>query len=175
MATRKTKSGTASGSGAASGGADAAQPTIPKATPATQALGEAGIPYALHSYGDERGVGCDPRRVFDTVIVETERGLVAAVVPLGAEVDLDAIAFALGFRTAKATDAAAASAATGYPPNNVAPLGLSEEVRVVVDTSMPRLPSVLIASGLPGLDVEVRSSNLINITGARAAPITQRP
>ena len=178
MGTRKTKSGTQPRSEPESSDAKAskpAEPAIPASTPATQALGDAGAPYALHTYTEERGLGCDPRRIFETVIVETEGGMVAAVVPLGAQIDLDALAFALGFRSAKLPDEATAAAATGSSLKHCAPLGFTTEMRVVVDTSLPRLNSVLIASGLPGLEIEVRSTNLINITGARAAPITQRP
>ena len=76
-------------------------------TPATVALTRAGIDHTLHPYVHdpaETGLGLEavarlgvsPDRIFKTLVVDTGSGLAVAVVPVSAQVDLKALAGALG-------------------------------------------------------------------------------
>ena len=68
-------------------------------------------------------LGLDPARVFKTIVVTVDGRLGLAVVPADAEVDLKAVADALGGRKASIAAAAEAERATGYVLGGISPLG----------------------------------------------------
>ena len=160
----------------------AAPPRRGSATPATKALGTAGIPYALHpyphdpessAYGAEAAekLGVDPKRVFKTLVAEVDSDLVVAVVPVSGKLDLKALAAAVGGKRAAMVDPVRAERATGYRIGGISPLGQKRQLPTVIDESCLRFPSVLVSAGRRGLDLEVMPQRLIDILNARLAPI----
>ena len=80
-------------------------------TPATIALDKAGVAYALHPYvhdpqssnfGEEAAMalGVDRNRIFKTLVAEAGGELVVAVVPVAHQLDLKALAAAVGTKRA---------------------------------------------------------------------------
>lgn len=93
-------------------------------TPATVALDRAGVPYSRHpyehdpaasSYGLEAAaaLGVEPSRVFKTLLVDTGSTLAVGVVPVDGQLDLKAVAAALGVKSVTMADPAAAERSTG--------------------------------------------------------------
>lgn len=154
------------------------QVSIVKETPATRALASWGIPYALHPGIDDttsddavRPVGLPERRTFKTLLVMAGDDPVAATVPRASELDLPALAAAIGHHHAVLADAEQITRMSKSPPDCVSPLGLETMTWSVLDVSAMIYPSILIASGIPGLDIEVIPQNLVNVLDARLAPI----
>jgi Cys-tRNA(Pro)/Cys-tRNA(Cys) deacylase len=154
------------------------------ATPATRALGSAGIPYALHAYRHDPGnadfgreaaekLGVDPKRVFKTLVAQVDGELVVAVVPVSGRLDLKALAAAVGGKRASMADAADAERATGYRVGGISPLGQRRRLQTVIDDSCLRHSSVLVSAGRRGLDLEVMPQRLVDVTNARLAPIAR--
>lgn len=101
-------------------------------TPATVALTTAGVPYELHaydhdpahpSYGEEaaEAMGVSPDRVFKTLLADVDGTLTVAVVPVAGQLDLKALASAVGGKRATMADPTLAERTTGYVRGGISP------------------------------------------------------
>lgn len=158
------------------------------ATPATRALTAAGIgfterPYEhdprAESYGLEaaEALGVEPERVFKTLLAQTDlprdHGLVVGTVPVTGQLDLKALAAAVGAKKATMADAALAERTTGYVVGGISPIGQKRSLRTVVDDSALEHGSILVSGGRRGLDLELAPADLIAATEATTAPIAR--
>lgn len=151
------------------------------ATPATTLLVKAGVAHRLHAYehgagaayGPEaaRVLGLDPARVFKTLVAEVDGALTVAVVPVAAQLDLKALAAAVGGKRARMADVAAAERATGYVAGGISPLGQRKRLPTVLDVGASAFPTLFCSAGRRGLEVELAPDDLARLTGARFAPI----
>jgi Cys-tRNA(Pro)/Cys-tRNA(Cys) deacylase len=151
-------------------------------TPATVALAAAGVDFTLRayehdprtaSYGLEaaQALGVEPGRVLKTLMASLDGTLVVGIVPVDAQLDLKALARALGGSRAVMADVAAAERATGYVAGGISPVGQKRAHRTVVDESALAWPTVLVSGGRRGLDVELSPADLVAVTAATVAPI----
>ena len=151
-------------------------------TPATVALTEAGIAYTLHPYAHEDGtssygeeaaaaLGIPPERIFKTLVAQVGAELVVAVVPVARQLDLKALAAALGAKKAALADPAVATRRTGYVLGGISPLGQRTRLRTVFDRSAADFPTVHVSAGRRGLQVELAPEDLVRATGAVTASI----
>jgi len=146
-------------------------------TPATMALTRAGIGFTLHeythdprvsSYGLEaaEALGLDPARVFKTLMATVDGRLAVAVVPVSGQLDLKALARALGGSKAAMADQAAAERATGYVAGGISPIGQKRVHPTVVDSTALDHATVFVSAGRRGLDLEIAPADLVTITEA---------
>ncbi|HEU4332266.1 MAG TPA: Cys-tRNA(Pro) deacylase [Lapillicoccus sp.] len=153
-------------------------------TPATVALAAAGIaftarPYAhdptAASYGLEAAgaLGVEPARVFKTLLVEADTGLAVGIVPVDRQLDLKALASALGVKRVQMADPAAAERVTGYVVGGISPVGQKRRLTTVLDESADAYDTVLVSGGRRGLDIELSPADLRAVTGATLAPIAR--
>ena len=151
-------------------------------TPATTALTAASITFTVHdydhdprseSYGEEAAtaLGIAPDRVFKTLLAEVDGVLTVAVVPVSGQLDLKALARAVGGRKASMADPKAAERATGYVVGGISPLGQKRTHPTVVDATALDHPTVFVSAGRRGLEVELAPADLVRLTAAVAAPI----
>lgn len=152
------------------------------ATPATLALERAGIAFTLHpydhdpraaSYGLEaaQALGLDPGTVLKTLLAEADGALVVAVVPVTGELDLKALARAVGASRARMADPAAAERATGYVVGGISPIGQRKRLTTVVDASAGGHDTVYVSAGRRGLDLGLAPADLLRVTGATSQQI----
>lgn len=146
-------------------------------TPATVALTRAGVGFTLHEYPhDPRAVsygleaaealGLDPARVFKTLMATVDGRLAVAVVPVSGQLDLKALARALGGSKAVMADQSAAERATGYVAGGISPIGQKRGHRTVVDSTAFDHLTVYVSAGRRGLDLAIAPADLVTITGA---------
>ncbi|MFF5936302.1 Cys-tRNA(Pro) deacylase [Streptomyces sp. NPDC012508] len=151
-------------------------------TPATVALTAAGTPYTLHSYdhdpaspsyGEEaaEALGVSPDRVFKTLVADVDGELTVAVVPVAGQLDLKALASAVGGKRASMADPALAERTTGYVRGGISPLGQRKRLRTVLDASASTHTTICISAGRRGLEVELTPEALTTLTAALLAPI----
>ena len=151
-------------------------------TPAIAALARAGIVHTLHPYhhdprstafGDEAvaALGLDPFRVFKTLVAQVDQALVVGVVPVGAQLDLKALAAAAGGKKAAMAAVAAAERSSGYVAGGISPLGQRKRLTTVVDESARTFPTMFVSAGRRGLQVELAPDDLVAATGGRFARI----
>jgi Cys-tRNA(Pro)/Cys-tRNA(Cys) deacylase len=130
-----------------------------------------GAGYALEAVA---ALGIEAARVFKTIVVAVDGRLALAVVPADAEVDIKAVADALGGRKAAVAPAADAEKATGYVLGGISPLGTRRPLPVVVDESAAAFPTIHVSAGRRGLEIELAASDLVRLAAAALAPIARR-
>ncbi|MER6420377.1 Cys-tRNA(Pro) deacylase [Streptomyces sp. NPDC001137] len=151
-------------------------------TPATVALTSAGVPYTVHSYdhdpshpsyGEEaaEAMGVSPERVFKTLVADVDGALTVAVVPVAGQLDLKALASAVGGKRAAMADPALAERTTGYVRGGISPLGQRRKLPTVLDASAAAHATICISAGRRGLEVELSPEDLTKLTEAVVAPI----
>ena len=153
-----------------------------KGTPATALLGRRKVVHRVHeyahdpragSYGTEayEVLGLPAERVFKTLVAEVDGRLTIGVVPVAGQLDLKALAAAVGGKKARMADIAAAERATGYVAGGISPLGHRKRLPVVVDSSASGFETVFCSGGRRGLEIEVAPADLIALAQATVAPI----
>lgn len=153
---------------------------------ASEQLMESGIAYALHrrrSDTDEDespdGVPCaideGSERLLGTMLVDVDGQPTLAVLPATARLDPAALASALGGNTAVPCDAQRAEQLTGYPIDRMSPLATKETLPIVIDVRALDFKTVYVSAGTPGTFLELRPDDLVNVCGARTAPLSADP
>lgn len=154
-------------------------------TPATVALDAAGVSYTIRAYEHHPGaaaygleaaqaLGVAPERVFKTLLAQTEAGLVVGIVPVTDQLDLKALAAAVGAKRAQLAQPQVAERATGYVVGGISPIAQRRALRTVLDDSALAHPTILVSGGKRGLDLELSPADLCTVTGASSASITRR-
>lgn len=156
----------------------------PGPTPAVRVAASAGVEYSLHrydhdpeseSYADEAAEELDvPReRVFKTLVTTVDARVVIAVVPAADQLDLKALAAAVGGRKAAMAHPYEAERATGYVLGGISPLGQRRRLPTVVDRSARRWDTVFVSAGRRGLELELAPGDLIRLTRAGEADLAR--
>jgi Cys-tRNA(Pro)/Cys-tRNA(Cys) deacylase len=153
-------------------------------TAATALLTRQGIPFTVHAYDHDprrgsygleaaQAMGVESGRVFKTLVADVDGTLAVGVVPVAAQLDLKALAAAVGGKKAAMADPAAAERATGYVTGGISPLGQRRRLRVVVDSSALEFPTVFCSGGRRGLEIELAPGDLVRAANATVAPISR--
>jgi len=155
-------------------------------TPATVALVRAGIRFTAHQYPHDTGhsggaagygleaadkLGLDPDQVFKTLLADADGALVVAIVPVSGQLDLKALAAAVGAKKAVMADPTLAERKTGYVVGGISPVGQKSRLRTVLDETAELFDSVFVSGGRRGFDLELSPADLIAVTDAVVAPI----
>lgn len=154
----------------------------PSGTPATVALTAAGVAFTQHAYAHDPAapsygleaahvLGLPAEQVFKTLLVDTGAGLAVGVVPVAGQLDLKAMASALGVKRVTMADPAAAERSTGYVVGGISPVGQKRALPTVVDESAELFDVVYVSGGRRGLDLGVAPADLVRVTGATLADI----
>ena len=152
------------------------------ATPATVALARAGVDFTLHPYTHDargasfglqaaRALGVSTERVFKTLVADLDGRLVVGIVPVSGQLDLKALARALGGSRAAMADVSTAERATGYVTGGISPFGQKRSHPTVVDASALDHDTIYVSGGRRGLDLEVAPGDLVDVLHAVTAPI----
>jgi Cys-tRNA(Pro)/Cys-tRNA(Cys) deacylase len=155
-----------------------------RGTAATELLARQGIAHTVHSYDHDprhgsygteasAAMGVEPGRVFKTLIADVDGTLTVGVVPVSAQLDLKALAAAVGGKKAAMAGIIAAERATGYVAGGISPLGQRRRLRVVIDPSALGFPTVFCSAGRRGLEIELTPGDLVRAANATLAPIAR--
>jgi Cys-tRNA(Pro)/Cys-tRNA(Cys) deacylase len=153
-------------------------------TPATQALTRAGVAFTTHpyehdpsasSYGLEAAevLGLPADQVFKTLCVAVDGRLVVGIVPVSRQLDLKAVAAAVGGKKATMAEPVAAERSTGYVVGGISPLGQKRAHPTVVDETATAHETIYVSGGRRGLDIGLAPEDLVRLTGATTAPIAR--
>ncbi len=153
------------------------------ATRALEVLAASGTAHQVHEYTHDpaapygleaaQAVGAEPARVFKTLVVDRAGGLAVAVIPVSGELDLKAMAAALGAKKVAMADPAAAERATGYVVGGISPLGQKRRLATIVDESASLWPTVFVSGGRRGLEIELAPADLVSLTGGVLALVAR--
>jgi Cys-tRNA(Pro)/Cys-tRNA(Cys) deacylase len=157
---------------------------VAKGTPAIAVLQKQRVAHTLHPYevaadtpdygrAVAEALGVPAERVFKTLVTDVDGALTVAVVPVTGELDLKALAAAVGGKRAAVADRAAAERATGYVRGGISPLGQRRRLPTVVDSSAAGFDTIYVSAGRRGLQVELAPEALLRLTGATTATIAR--
>jgi len=153
------------------------------ATPATEALRRAGVPFSRREYGpveEAEGtygeaiaavLGVDPGRVFKTLVTVVDGRPTVAVLPVSGHLSLKALARDQGAKRAEMAAPADAERLTGYVVGGISPFGQKRRLPVVADRSLLDHDSVFVSGGRRGLQVELAPGDLVAFLGAAVADL----
>jgi Cys-tRNA(Pro)/Cys-tRNA(Cys) deacylase len=154
-----------------------------KGTPATVVLTREKVAHTLHPYevatpdAPHYGVlvaqalGVPPEHLFKTLVTEVDGDLTVAVVPVTGELDLKALAAAVGGKRAALADRAVAERVTGYVRGGISPLGQRRRLPTVMDASALELGQMYVSAGRRGLQVSLAPADLVRLTAATVSGI----
>jgi Cys-tRNA(Pro)/Cys-tRNA(Cys) deacylase len=154
-------------------------------TPAIQAAKRAKVRFDVleyahdprsESYGLEaaEALGVPAAAVFKTLVAVTESGrLVVGCVPVDKQLDLRALAAAVGAKRCEMAVVAAAERATGYVAGGISPLGQRKSLPTVIDASAAGLEEVHVSAGRRGLEIRLAPADLARLAGATLAAIAR--
>jgi len=131
---------------------------------------DAGRSYGLHAAA---ALGVDPERIFKTLVATVDGHLAVAIVPVAGELNLKALAAALGGRRAEMAEPAAAERATGYIVGGISPIGQTRRLPTVLDVSATGFDTMFVSAGRRGLQVELAPGELARVTSATLAAIAR--
>lgn len=152
------------------------------ATPALRVLNLAGVEYGVQEfehdprirrYGTEAAekLGVETNRVFKTLMILVDGEPVTALVPVCGQLDLKALASAVGGKKAQLAGIAETERRTGYQTGGVSPFGQRRSSPVVIDRTVDDHATVFVSAGRRGLEIEMRPEDLAMLTDARIAKI----
>ncbi len=144
----------------------------------------AGVTVSQHAYEHDPGarsvgrgaaevLGLPPEQVFKTLVVDTGAGMAVAVVPVAGQLDLKAMATAVGAKRVTLADPAAAQQFSGYVVGGISPVGQKRPLPTVVDESAELFDVVYVSGGRRGLDLGLSPADLVRVTGAKVADIAR--
>ncbi|UVS81719.1 Cys-tRNA(Pro) deacylase [Actinokineospora sp. UTMC 2448] len=155
-----------------------------RGTPATALLVKRKIPHTVHAYEHDprqpfgmeaaAAMGVSPERVFKTLLAEVDGALAVGVVPVAAQLDLKALAAAVGGKKARMAEVAVAERVTGYVAGGISPLGQKKRLPTVLDSSALGFPTMFCSGGRRGLEIEVAATDLVALLSATVAAIAAR-
>ncbi len=143
----------------------------------TRLLDAKGIAYTAHELPAEKlgaieaaqHLGVSPEEVFKTIVVVREgRGKpILALTPGPLEVDLKALAKALGEKKLDVPPMKAAERLTGLQAGGISPLALlNKGFQVVMDETAQIFDHIYISGGQRGLNIRLAPADLLTLCGA---------
>jgi Cys-tRNA(Pro)/Cys-tRNA(Cys) deacylase len=143
------------------------------------------VPFAIHEYKHDpaatswgleaaEALGVGPRRVYKTLIATIDSSrLAVAVLPVVVDLNLKALAAAVGAKKARLADPAGAERATGYVIGGISPLGQRRRLQTVIDEGALQYETIFVSAGRRGLQIELSPLDLVALTRATTAPLTR--
>jgi Cys-tRNA(Pro)/Cys-tRNA(Cys) deacylase len=153
-------------------------------TRATAALTALGVRFTPHAYEHQPGtagygleaaeaLAVEAKRVFKTLLADADGALVVAIVPVTGQLDLKALAAAVGAKRAEMAAPALAERKSGYVVGGISPIGQKTRLRTVLDESAVECATVFVSGGRRGFDVELAPADLLAVTGGSLAAISR--
>ena len=129
----------------------------------------------LGAQGTAAFLGVPLELIYKTIVVKRERGKpILAVLSGACELDLKALATALGEKKVHLPTEREAESLTGLQAGGISPLALiNKGFQVVIDAEAQEHAEIHISGGQRGLNIRLAPSDLAHLTAARFAPISQ--
>tara|TARA_R110001583_G_scaffold7058_3_gene35161 strand:+ start:4585 stop:5046 length:462 start_codon:yes stop_codon:yes gene_type:complete len=126
------------------------------------------------SYGLEAAekLNVDALQVFKTLVVEVDKLLVVAVLPVTEQLNLKAVASALNAKKAQMADKNDVLRSSGYVLGGVSPLGQKKLLTTLIDSSANDHDNIYVSAGKRGLEIQLAAQDLADLLSARFVDLT---
>lgn len=149
-------------------------------TPAINVLKRAACTFRTHEYQHSPGVSAygqeaaellqvPAERVFKTLLVALDgnaKRLAVGIIPVDCQLDLKAIAKALGAKKAEMADPKQAERSSGYLVGGISPLGQKRLLPTVLEQSALNYETIFVSGGRRGLEIELAPDSLLSLCRA---------
>ncbi|CAM3951481.1 Cys-tRNA(Pro) deacylase [Corallococcus sp. ZKHCc1 1396] len=153
-------------------------------TNAARLLDSLGVAYSLRDYDVDPDdlsaetvaakVGMPAEQVFKTLVARGDRtGVLMAVVPGNAELDLKALARLSGDRKVETVPLKELQPLTGFIRGGVTALGGKKEYPVYVDETLELFDSVAVSAGVRGTQILLAPADYLRVTKGRTGPLSR--
>lgn len=153
-------------------------------TNAARLLDSLGVKYALRDYDVDpedlsaetvaAKVGMPAEQVFKTLVAKGDRtGVLMAVVPGNAELDLKALARLSGDRKVDTVPLKELQPLTGYIRGGVTALGGKKDYPVFVDETLELFDTVAVSAGIRGTQIVLAPADYLRVTKGKTGPISR--
>lgn len=155
-----------------------------KKTNAIRLLDRESVLYSIHEYehkGNEpvdgltvaRMTGIDKDRVLKTLVCRGASGQIYIYcIPVFYTLDLGKAARAAKEKSVQMVPVSEINSLTGYFRGGCSPFGMKKTYPTFIDETAELFNSVCVSGGVIGIQVELKSEDLIRITGAQCADLT---
>ena len=154
-------------------------------TPAINVLQRSGFSYRTHEYNHSPGVNAygqeaaellqvPAERVFKTLLVALDgnaKKLAVGIIPVDFQLDVKALAKAMGAKKAEMADPKQAERSSGYLVGGISPLGQKRLLPTALDQSALIHETIFVSGGRRGLEVELAPDNLLELCKADAVAL----
>ena len=141
------------------------------------------IPYTHHTYECEEFVdglqiadklSLPYEQVYKTLVtVSNSKNYFVFVIPIAAELDLKKAAKSVGEKSVEMIHVKDINAITGYIRGGCTAIGMKKQFATVVDESSAAFSTIIFSGGKIGVQVELAPADLLALTGAKTAPVTE--
>lgn len=120
------------------------------------------FPAEIRSPDDfSQAAGIPLRRVTKSLFLSRRDGGYAIVVAgMDRRIDFKRVAAALGVPRVEVASPTELEAVLGYPQHGVSPLGIPQDVPIVLDARLLELPTITVGGGAAGIEVELAPGTL---------------
>jgi Cys-tRNA(Pro)/Cys-tRNA(Cys) deacylase len=161
-----------------------AQKTVVPKTNAARLLDQMGIHYVVREYDVDPDdlaaetvaakIGFPPEQVFKTLVARGDRnGIVISVIPGDQELNLKALAVAVGERKIQLVPVKELQALTGYIRGGVTALAAKRDFPVFVDETIELFDVVSISAGVRGLQILIAPADYLRATKGTIAQLAE--
>lgn len=117
--------------------------------------------------------GLDPTMVYKTLVLTGDKlKHLVCVIPVEKELDLKAVARATGNKSVAMLPQKDLLPLTGYLRGGCSPIGMKKAFPTFIDETAQLFDTICVSAGKIGAQVELAPDNLLRLTGARYAPLT---
>ena len=140
------------------------------------------IDYKMHTYECKQftdgleiaeKTGMPESMVFKTIVCKgASKQIFVFVVPVAKELNLKACAKAVGEKSVELIKQTDINKITGYIRGGCSPVGMKKPFKTVIDSSCLKLDTMVVSAGKPGYQMELKPSDLIDVSNASVENIT---
>ena len=151
-------------------------------TNAMRILEREGVPHTVHIYDPDLGIdgvsvarqlGQDPQAVFKTLVTQGKsRAFYVFVIPGPQTLDLRRAAAACGEKSVERLPQKLLLPTTGYIHGGCSPLGMKKAFPTFIDETAQLFDTICVSAGKIGAQVELAPDDLLRLSGAQYARLT---